>query len=286
MSETSTPTPDATATTADPAATADRPLALVTGASSGIGLELARLLVRDGHDLVAVAEDAELTDAALQLRSSGMTVVEVRADLATADGVEHVVRETLALGRSIDVLVLNAGVGVGGPFLGAPVEDQLRLVDLNVRSVVHLAHRLLPAMVARGDGKVLVTSSVAASMPAPYNATYAASKAFVQSFTEAIRRELKDVGVSVTALQPGPTDTEFFERGGLEDSLLGKGPKDPASKAAKKGYKALMKGKARVVVGGKGKSQTAMSRVLPETASAAMHGALSKPRGEGAESDG
>ncbi len=275
MSDTTTQTG-----TAEAMATPDRPLVLVTGASSGIGLELARLFVRDGYDVVAVAEDAELADAAADLRSGGTTVVEVRADLATPEGVEQVAQETLGVGRSIDALVLNAGVGVGGPFLEAPLDAHLRLVDLNVRSVVHLAHRLLPAMVARGEGRVLVTSSVAASMPAPYNATYAASKAFVQSFAEAIRRELQDAGVTVTALQPGPTDTEFFERAGLEDSLIGKGKKDPAAKAAKKGYKAMLKGKDRVVVGGKGKSQTAMARVMPETASAAMHGAMSKPRGD------
>lgn len=258
--------------------TTDRPLALVTGASSGIGLELARLFVDDGYDVVVCAEDAELTDAAAQLRSSGTTVVEVRADLATTDGVEQLAREVGALARPLDALVLNAGVGVGGAFLETPLQDHLRVVDLDARSVVHLAHLLLPAMVARGEGRVLVTSSVAASMPAPYNSTYAASKAFTQSFAEALRGELKDAGVTVTALQPGPTDTEFFERAGLEDSLIGKGPKDSPAKAAKKGYKALMKGKARVVVGGKGKQQTAMARVLPEKANAAIHGALSKPR--------
>lgn len=259
--------------------TPERPLAVVTGASSGIGLELARVFAAEGYDVVAVAEDDELADAVRQLREHGGTVVEVRSDLATFEGTERTAHDVLAVGRSIDALVLNAGVGVGGAFLDSPLEDHLRLVDLNVRSVVHLAHRLLPAMVARGEGRVLVTSSVAASMPAPYNATYAASKSFVQSFTEAIRRELKDAGVSVTALQPGPTDTEFFERGDLEDTLLGKGPKDSPAKVAKKGYKALMKGKARVVVG-KGKPQPALSRVLPESAGAALHGALSKPRGE------
>ena len=261
--------------------TAPRPLALVTGASSGIGLELARLLAQDGHDVVVCAEDDGLADAATDLRATGATITEVRADLATPEGIEALVVAAGALGRPLDVLALNAGIGLGGAFLDNPLTEHLRLVQLDIGSVVQLAHRLVPAMVARGQGRVLVTSSVASSQPAPYNAVYAASKAFVQSFAMALRAELADTGVTVTSLKPGPTDTAFFERSGLEDSAIGKGPKDSAAKAAKKGYKALMKGKDQVTVGLKGKSQTGMARVLPERASAAMHGAMSKPRGDG-----
>ena len=265
------------APTSGPAGT-DRPLALVTGASSGIGLELARQFAENGFDVVVCAEDAELASAAGELRTTGAVVTEVTADLATAEGVESLVAATTALGRPLDALALNAGIGAGGAFLDRPLTDQLRVVSLNVTSVVHLAHRLLPAMVARGQGRVLVTSSVASTMPAPYNATYAASKAFMQSFTEALRSELKEHGVTVTALLPGPTETEFFERSDLETSVMGRAGKDDPAKVARKGFRALMKGKDKVTFGRRGKSQKAIAAVLPEPARAAMHGALSKPR--------
>jgi uncharacterized protein len=256
----------------------NRPLAVVTGASSGIGFHLAGQFVTNGFDVVMCAEDDELAGAAENLRATGAGVTEVRADLATPEGVEELVQAVLGTGLTPDALALNAGVGVGGAFLETDLDAHLRLVGLNVMSTVYLAHRLLPSMVARGAGRVLVTASVAATMPGPYNATYAASKAFVQSFAEAVRYELKDSGVTVTSLQPGPTDTEFFERAGMEDSMVGKGKKDDPAKVAKKGFTALMKGKDHVVVGGKGKMQTATSRVLPEKGRSAMHGEMAKPR--------
>ena len=244
---------------------ASTPLAVVTGASSGIGLSLARELVQRGYDVVVTAEDAELESAAVQLRGvdESREVVAVRADLSLPEGVTELYDAVQRLGRPVDVIALNAGIGVGGRFWETSLEDDLRLVDLNVRSTVHLAKLVVRDMVARGSGRVLVTASIAAKAPGPYHATYAASKAFVHSFAEGIRHELADTGVTVTSLKPGPTDTAFFERSGLEDSAIGKGPKDSAAKAAKKGYKALMKGKDQVTVGLKGKSQTGMARVLP-----------------------
>lgn len=258
--------------------TGSRPLAVVTGASSGIGFHLAGQFVANGFDVVVCAEDAELADAAENLRTTGAGVTAVQADLATPEGVEQLVQAVLGTGLTPDALALNAGVGVGGAFLETDLERHLRLIALNVVSTTELAHRLIPSMVARGAGRVLVTASVAATMPGPYNATYAASKAFVQSFAEALRYELKDSGVTVTSLQPGPTDTEFFERAGMEDSMVGKGKKDDPAKVAKKGFKALMKGKDHVVVGGPGKMQAAMSRVLPESGRSTMHGQMAKPR--------
>lgn len=183
-----------------------RELAVVTGASSGIGLALAKEFPTHDHDLIISAEDAELDAAALSLAGAGRQVQAVRADLATPQGVEELVARVSTAGRPVDTLVINAGVGVGGPFVGADTSlaEQLNVVDLNVRSSVHLAKRLLPAMVARGSGRVLFTSSIAAVLPGPFQAVYNASKAFLLSFSEALREALRDTGVTVTALLPDP----------------------------------------------------------------------------------
>jgi uncharacterized protein len=187
-------------------------LAVVTGASSGIGRELARELAANGFDVIVAAEDRELATAADDLAGNGTTIQAVWADLATPEGAEQLVAAITAAGRPVGALALNAGVGNGGAFIDIPLEDEQRLIGLNVGSTVHLAKRIVPGMVRRGAGRVLFTSSIASQMPGPYYATYAASKAFIQSFAHALRYELKDTGVTVTALLPGPTDTEFFDR--------------------------------------------------------------------------
>jgi uncharacterized protein len=228
-----------------------RQLALVTGASSGIGLELARQFVENGFDVIINAEDDELAAAEASLAGNGAEVRAVKADLSTYDGVERLWAAVAAGGRPLDAVALNAGIGVNGDFTrDIPLEDDLRLIAVNVTAVVHLAKRVLPTLVDRGAGRVLITSSVAATMPGPYYATYAASKAFLQSFAEAIRVELKDTGITVTALQPGPTDTEFFERAGMDDTKVGQAKKDDPAEVAKDGFEALMAGKDHVVAGG------------------------------------
>jgi uncharacterized protein len=249
-----------------------RQLALVTGASSGIGLELARQFAEHGFDVIINAEDDELAAAEASLAGGDAEVRAVKADLSTHDGA--------SAGRPLDAAALNAGIGVNGDFTrDIPLEDDLRLIAVNVTAVVHLAKRLLPGMVERGAGRVLITSSVAATMPGPYYATYAASKAFLQSFAEAIRFELKDTGVTVTALQPGPTDTEFFERAGMEDTKVGEASKDDPAEVAKDGFEALMAGKDHVIAGSvKNKAQVAGGKVLPEKARAAMHAAQTRPK--------
>lgn len=252
--------------------------AVVTGASSGIGLELAREFVDHGFDVLICAEDAELADAASQLAAGGNQVDVVRADLATRQGVEELVSAVAETGRPVDALALNAGVGNGGPFLETSLEADFGVIDLNVSAVVHLAKRLLPPMVARGAGRVLMTASTASTMPGPYYATYAASKAFVLSFAEAVRHELKDTGVTVTALMPGPTDTEFFERADMENTTVGQSSKDDPAKVAKQGFEGLMAGKHRVVVGPLAKGQSAMAAVLPEPVQAAVHGVMTRPK--------
>jgi uncharacterized protein len=257
-----------------------RSLALVTGASSGIGLELARQFMEHGFDVILNAEDDELAQAEASLAGSGAEVRAVRADLSTYDGVERLWAAVASGGRPLDAVALNAGVGVNGEFArDIPVEDDLELIAVNVTAVVHLAKRILPPMVDRGAGRVLITSSVAATMPGPYYATYAASKAFLQSFAQAIRYELKDSGVTVTALQPGPTDTEFFDRAGMEDTKVADADKDDPAEVAKDGFEALMAGKDHVIAGSvKNKAQVAGGKVLPEKARAGMHAAQTKPQ--------
>jgi short-subunit dehydrogenase len=258
--------------------TAAHPLALVTGASSGIGLELAKQFARHGYDLVIVAEDAGISDAADALRASGATVEAVRADLAAHDGVHALVERLRAVGRPVDAAAINAGVGVGGPFLETDLEAEVNMINLNVVSTVHLAKHVVKEMAARGEGRVLFTSSIAAEMPAPFQAVYGATKAFVQSFSEALRNELKDTAITVTALQPGPTETEFFHRAGMDDTRVGAGKKDSAAEVARQGFEAMMKGKDHVVAGSiMNKVQSALAQVTPEPALAEMHRKLTEP---------
>jgi short-subunit dehydrogenase len=184
-------------------------LAVVTGASSGIGLELAKQFAQHGFDLVIAAEDGELAAAAAKLGGLGAAVDAVQIDLATSEGVETLAGRIGGTGRPVDAIALNAGIGAGGPFVGGTrLEDELELIDLNVRSTVHLAKLVLPGMVERGQGRVLFTSSIASTMPGPFQAVYNASKSFVQSLALALRNELKDTGVTVTSLMPGDTDTD------------------------------------------------------------------------------
>ncbi len=240
-------------------------VAVVTGASSGIGKELARLLLQDGWTVVAAAEDPSIMMAAEELsRDGGEGRVEtVQVDLSSAEGV---------------------GAG-GGSFVEIPLEEDLQVVALNVTSTVHLAKLAAREMHQRGSGRLLFTSSIAATMPAPYQATYGASKAFVQSLAEALRGELAGRGVVVTALQPGPTDTNFFRRARMQASTrVGRGPKDDPAKVARQGYEAVLGGSDRVVAGNPLNTvQEAAARVMPDRVRAAMHAVLTKPQGGAGE---
>jgi short-subunit dehydrogenase len=256
-----------------------RSLAVVTGASSGIGLELAKQFAAHDFDLIVAAEDDELAPAADALRAMGGQVEAVRVDLATHEGVETLYRAIRAAGRPLDAIALNAGVGVSGPFAESELADELETVDLNVRSVVHLTHLVVRDMVDRGAGRILITSSIAATMPGPFQAVYNASKSFDQSFALALRSELKDTGVTVTSLMPGPTDTEFFERADMLDTKIGASDsKDDPADVARDGFEALMAGEERVVSASlTTKLQGHGSRFLPDRAKAAMHRRMSEP---------
>jgi len=252
--------------------TSNRPLAVVTGASAGIGYELAKQFATHDFDLVVVAEDERIADVAAELGAEA-----IQADLATDEGVDRVY-EQLG-GRPVEALALNAGIGAGGAFAtDTDLHDELKLIDLNVRSTVHLAKHVIRDMVARDSGRVLFTSSIASTMPGAFQAVYNASKSFVQSFALALRNELKDTNVTITSLMPGPTDTEFFERADMLDTKVGSGDKDDPADVAKDGFEALMAGKERVVSASLStKLQGRGSRLLPDSAKAAMHRRMAEP---------
>ena len=256
-----------------------RKLALITGASDGIGYELAKIFATNGYDLIVAAEDPGIAEAAQAFRALGVNVDHLMVDLAKHAGVVELYAKVHSLGRPLDVAALNAGVGVNGDFVReTKLEDELNLIHLNVISTVHLAKLVLRDMVARDDGKVLFTSSIAATIPGAFSACYNASKAFVQSFSQAIRNELKDTKVTITALQPGPTDTNFFNRAGMQDTKVGAGEKDSAAGVAKDGFDALMAGKDHVIGGSlKNKAQVVAGKVIPETTKAEMHRKQAEP---------
>jgi short-subunit dehydrogenase len=255
-----------------------RDFAVVTGGSSGIGLELARQFVEHDYDVLIVAEDAGIEQAAEELGRSGATVTPLRADLATYDGCEEVYRAVIGTGRRLDAVAINAGRGIGGDFVReTDMMEELNVIDVNVTSTVHLAKRLLPEMLENG-GHVLFTSSIASMMPGTYQAVYNASKSFVQSFAEALRAELKDTPVSVTALMPGPTETNFFHRAEMDDTKVGASKKDDPAQVAKQGFEAMLKEKEKVVAGSaKTKIQGATSKVMPDKAKAEMHRRMAEP---------
>jgi short-subunit dehydrogenase len=227
-----------------------------------------------------VAEDEAIDSAARELHRAGGDVQAVQADLATGDGLDELYRHMDAAGRPLDAVALNAGIGAGGAFAtDTDLSDELKLIDLNVRSTVHLAKRVLREMVGRGEGRLLFTSSIASTVPGSFQAVYNASKSFVQSFGLALREELKDSGVTITLLMPGPTETEFFERADMLDTKVGQADKDVPADVARDGFKALMAGKERVESASLStKLQGRGSRFLPDKAKAKMHRRMAEPK--------
>jgi len=257
--------------------TKNKPLAVVTGASSGIGLELAKQFAENGFDLVIAAEDTGIHAAAAEIGGDGVTVDPFQVDLSSFEGVESLYEHIRSSGRPVDAAAINAGIGVGGEFAQTDLNAELKLINLNVVSTVHLTKRLLPDMLARRAGRILITSSIAGDVPGPFEAVYAASKAFDLSFAQAIRNELKDTGITVTALQPGPTETNFFHRAGMDDTKVGQSEKDDAAQVAREGFEALMAGKDHVVAWSfKNKVFAAAGRMMPGTA-AEMHAKQAEP---------
>lgn len=250
--------------------------AIVTGASSGIGLELARLAARDGYDLLVVA-DTPLVDAAAALKGEGVEVQSVETDLSTIEGVDRLL--AAAGGRRVDLLCANAGHGLGGGFLDQDVAEWRHVIDTNITGTAYLLQKVLRQMRNAGEGKVLITGSIAGWIPGSFQAVYNGSKAFVDNFAAAIRNELKEVkGITITTLLPGPVETEFFERAGMMDTKVGQSESksDPAD-VAKDGWTALMKGTDNIVSGISNKLQVAGAGVLPQSVTAEQHRKIAEP---------
>lgn len=251
-----------------------QPLVLVTGASSGIGLHLAREFAEHGHALALVAPDAtELDNCAAAIRAEfGVEALSIPVDLEQADAVTDIRTVLQSAGREVGVLVNNAGHGFRGAFAEQPLDVALSMVRLNIEAVLRVAHAFIPPMVARGQGRVLNTASIAGFQPAPTMAVYHATKAFVLSWSEAIAEELGEQGVTVTALCPGATDTDFFPKAGIEDSrAFQSGNVMAPQEVAKAGYAACMAGERVIVPGAMNKAMVFSRRLLPESALAKMN---------------
>ncbi|MFJ3706327.1 MULTISPECIES: SDR family NAD(P)-dependent oxidoreductase [unclassified Streptomyces] len=257
-----------------------RPLALVTGASNGIGYEIARLCALNGFDLVVTGRSDKIDETAEQFTRDGAHVIPVRADLADADGVETVWQAVEKTGRPLAAAVLNAGRSIGGAFLDTGLDDELSLISLNVTSVVHLAKRVTRHMAEHGEGKILITSSLSATLPTPYETVYGPSRAFTRMFALGLREELKEHGVTVTCLMPGATDSDFHARAGMNNTAFGTGAKKNSRKVvARQGFVAMMEGRAEIVGGDAATKRSAIEhRFLPETYKAARHATKAKPR--------
>lgn len=255
------------------------PLALVTGASSGIGFRFAELLAADGYDLVIVADDPEIFSAADNLKNQDLSVRPIQADLRTEIGIQNTSDAISSGRRPLSVAVLNAGIGRGGTFVDTPLQDTLAVIDTNVRATVHLTKIVLEEMATHGQGRILFTSSVASLTPGPYQAAYNASKTFVQSFAQALQSELHDSPITVTSLMPGPTQTNFFHRAHMDDTAMARSKKDDPAEVARQGYSALMKGRRRVVAASPmSKMLAIVATFIPDPVKAAAHRLAAKPR--------
>jgi short-subunit dehydrogenase len=250
-------------------------LAVVTGASTGIGYELAKLCAQNGYDLVIAADEPEIEQAATDLSALGTKVQPVKADLATMEGVDMLL--SAVGGRPIELLLANAGRGLGHGFVDQDWTDIRRVIDTNVTGTVYLVHQVAREMVRQGTGRILFTGSIAGFMPGTFQAVYNATKAFIDSFSIAIRQELKDTGVSVTVLMPGATETEFFERADMMDTKVGQQEKDDPAKVARDGFDAMMGGKDQIVFGWKNKLQVAAAHVAPAGMLAEQHRKMAEP---------
>lgn len=250
-------------------------LAVITGASTGIGREIAKLAAEEGYDLLIVADEPEIDAAAGELSAYGAQVQTVQADLSTFEGNDQLLAATN--GRPIDVLVANAGRGLGQGFLVQDVAAWRKVIDTNVTGTTYLLQKVLTQMVQRNAGNVLITGSIAGLIPGAWQAVYNATKAYVDSISYALREEVKDTEVNITVLMPGPTETEFFHRGDLDNTPVGQAEKADPAKVAKDGWEAMKARKPHIVSGLVNKLQAAASHITPDTINAKLHTAQAKP---------
>jgi short-subunit dehydrogenase len=250
-------------------------LAIVTGASAGIGYELAKLCAQNGHDLIVAADQSAIHDAAREFEALGASVDAVETDLATLEGVDRLY--AAINGRPVGALLANAGHGLGHAFLDQDFTQVRHVIDTNITGTIYLIQKVGRDMRSRGEGRILITGSIAGFMPGTFQAVYNGTKAFIDSFSFAIRNELKDTGVTVTCLMPGVTDTEFFERADMMDTKVGQGKKDDPADVAKAGFDAMMRGDGDVVSGWKNKIATSIASVTPAGLLAEQHRKMAEP---------
>jgi len=250
-------------------------LAIVTGASTGIGFEIAHIAAQEGYDLLVVADEPLINNAADDLKAHGTNVISVEADLATFEGNDQLL--AAANGRPIDLLIANAGRGLGRAFVDQDVNDWRRVIDTNVTGTTYLLQKVAQQMKAHNEGKILITGSIAGLMPGSFQAVYNGTKAYLDSFSYALREELRDTNITVTVLMPGPTETEFFDRADMMDTKVGTQEKDDPAKVARDGWDAMMSGAGHVVSGWKNKLQAAMSHITPDSTLAKMHTSMAEP---------
>jgi uncharacterized protein len=256
-----------------------RKLAIVTGASSGIGLEIAKLAARDGYDLI-VAADTPFVEAGPALKDLGVEVEQVEADLATQQGVNQLLERVG--GRQVDVLVANAGHGLGHGFLDQSPDEWEHVIKTNITGTLLLIQPIVKRMVERGEGRVLITGSIAGHLAGTFQAVYNGSKAFIDSFAAALNEEIKGSGVTITCLKPGATETNFFHRAELDDTKIGQAKKDDPADVAKTGWEAMKSGEPAVIHGLKNKMQVAAAGVMTDATTAKLHRAQAEP-GSGSE---
>jgi short-subunit dehydrogenase len=253
-----------------------KPLAVVTGASSGIGYELAKLFCENGYDL-AIAADTSLAEAEQAFRSQGAEVISLETDLATEEGVQQFYALIRSAARPVDAFCANAGEGLGHAFLDQPFDRIKHMINTNITGTMQLMQLIGRDMRERDRGRILITGSIAGLMPGSFQAVYNGTKAFLDSFSFALRNELKDTGVTVTCLMPGATETQFFHRAEMDDTKVGAGKKADPADVAKTGFDALMRGEGDVVHGMDNKLRAAMAAVTPQTQLAEIHRGMAEP---------
>ena len=251
-----------------------RPFAIVTGASTGIGKELAITCATKGFDLLIAANES-MQDVSERCERLGATVETLEADLSTVEGVDRLYEATG--GREVDALLANAGIGLGHAFLDQAFNRARDVIDTNITGTVYLIHRIGNDMRRRRSGRILITGSIAGFVPGSFQAVYNASKAFLNSFSFALREELRDTGVTVTCLMPGATDTAFFERADMLDTSVGQADKDDPAQVAANGFEAMMRGDGDIVSGMKNKIQSAAANVTPANILAKQHRKMAEP---------
>jgi len=253
-----------------------RSFAIVTGASTGIGYELARECLENGFDVLIAADEPAIEQAAASLRQHGGSVEAVQADLSGPEGVDKLY--AAARGRKVDALLANAGRGLGRGFLDQDSSDWRRVVDTNITGTLLLVQKVGRDMRQAGAGRILITGSIAGFMPGTFQAVYNGTKAFLDSFSFALRHELAGSGVTVTCLMPGATETEFFERADMMDTKVGQQKKADPGPVAKSGFQAMMKGTGEVITGWDNKLRAAIAHIAPADALAELHRGMAQPK--------